>query len=302
MTACTCDCKACKNCVDKQPAPPETEKVAITLWLNSSIREDYINFYKDMLDNYEKTVSLVYSNIKERYEIYQKEVYEELLKTRAPEDIDTHDIGSEAHDRMERDLLMHYQYHFSQLVNLYHTFEQHIRKHLYEELNHRLSPVRTSEVMREFATKFGDIKEYLKLLNYPLGATGSWQKIVELNKIANTYKHGDGTSAQRLDKTFFVSEATRLFNYVPERTRQEESGYVRGLTDKEKERYEKEKSELLLERELSTNQAIVLRHDKTPFDLYVTAIMEFWRTFPEHLNSVITVKSREEELVKETNE
>lgn len=280
---------------ENQPETPKTQSVNITLWLSDWERTSYIALYQDLLANYEKTTKAVYSNIKERYDVYLQEILEELYKHNAPEDVDTNDAGSEAHDRMERDLLMHYQYHFSQLVNLYHTFEQHIRKQLYEELNHRMSPVRTTEVMRDFATKFGDIKGLLKELNYPFQTNTSWQKIDELNKIANTYKHGDGNSAKRLDKRFFVSDATRLFNYEPERTKQEEREYVRGLTDKEKEEYEVEKKALIMERELTTSLAIVLRPDKTPFNTYTDAIIDFWQTFPEHLSSTV-------ELISEASE
>ncbi|WP_394122213.1 hypothetical protein [Planococcus donghaensis] len=295
------ECK-CKNCVDKQPKTPKTHEVSITLWLNPSRRAAYINFYQNMLDNYDKTVNLVYSDIKERTEGYKKEVYDEFLQSRSPEDIDTFDIGSEAAYRLERDFLMHYQYHFSQLVNLYHTFEQQIRKQLYEELNHRLSPIRTKEVMKDFATKFGHIDVVLTELNYPYKSHPSWGLIIELNTIANTYKHGDGPAAQRLNQRFFVTAATYLFNYENERTKKEESAYLKTLDEEEKKEYREQKMNKLMDRELSTNLSMVLRADKTPFKVYVQAIIEFWKTFPEHLSSKVTVEVEPEENIEIINE
>ena len=298
MTACTCDCRACKNCVDKQPEQPETEKVVFSMWISDWERQRYIEFYQSLMENYRKVNALVYSDIKERFNGYHEEEYAKLLRAYSdPSDIDPHDAGSNASDRVEQDFLMHYQYHFSQLVNLYHNFEQHIRMVMYKAFNHRLSTVRTKAVMSEFATKFGDIKEVLQVIQYPLGANSAWQKIVELNKIANTYKHGDGGSAQRLDKSFFVTQATRLFNYEEERTPQEEREYVNRLSDEEQKQYLIDKADVTIKRELTTSLEITLRHDKTPYETYVNAIMEFWKTFPEHLN--VSLEGDKNETVPE---
>lgn len=295
MTACTCDCKVCKNCVDKQPAPPKTEKATFSMWLPNWERERYVQFYDGLQENYDKVIKLAYSDIPDRYETYLKEESAKLLSQYSdPSDMNPDEAGSNARDRFEQDYLMHYQYHYSQLVNLYHTFEQHFRKVMFEGLNHRLSSVRTKEAMSTFSTKFHDIKALLKELNYPVSQFNSWHKIDELNKIANTYKHGDGNSAVKLDKSFFVSEATRFFTYEEQRTIEEERTYVKSLTAEQKEIYNNEKEDLIMKREHTTSLEIVLHHERTPYDTYINAIIQFWKTFPEHLNAVVDVEVEEE--------
>lgn len=250
-----------------------------------------------MLKTYNTTNELVYSNLKERFDQYQKDVYNELLDRYIdPSDIDYTEIGSEAFERVERDLLMKYQFHFSSLVNLYQVFEQQIRKLLYKELNHRLSRVRTKDDMPTFATKFGEIKAVLKELNYPIGTIPSWSTIDELNKIAITYKHGDGNSAKSLyrkNKDIFVNQATGFFHYGEPKSKMEELEYINSLDAEELEEFREHEKILLMERELTTNTEIVLRQDKTPFNKYVNAIIDFWGTFPEHYTTQVEVKVEE---------
>lgn len=297
-SACTCSCEKCQHCLHKeQPEALKTTTVEITLWLSDWEKSSIVESYNNMLANYKKTTTTLYGDIKERFEGYRAEIYTDLLKRYGdPQDVDYDEVGSLASDKVDQDLLMHYQYHFSQLVNLYHMFEQQIRRKLYQELNHRLSPVRTKAVMREFATKFGDVKDLLKKLNYPMNQV--WREIDELNKIANTYKHGDGQSATRLDSAFFVNEATRLFNYEEPRTREEEKAFRRSLTEKERARYDEDMENKILNRELTTNLAITLRADKTPYDKYIKAVIKFWETFPQHLVSTVEVEISEDEVVK----
>jgi hypothetical protein len=69
----------------------------------------------------------------ERFDGYREEIGKDFLKCYGdPEDINYDEVGSTASYKVEQDLLMHYQYHFSQLVNLYHVFEQQIRRKLYQ--------------------------------------------------------------------------------------------------------------------------------------------------------------------------
>lgn len=297
---CNCNCRKCLNCVQKQEVTPKVEisKVTISIWLDRWKRESFINLYNTMLITYNSTNDLMYKNIKERFNEYQKDVYNEILDRYRgtnidPADIDYTDVGSEASYRVERDFLMKYQFHFSSLVNLYQVFEQQIRKLLYVELNHRLSCVRTKEEMPNFATKFGDIKGVLKVLNYPLGTTPSWSTIDELNKIANTYKHGDGNSAKSLyrkNKDIFVNSATGLFYYEEPKSKKEEQAYLNSLDAEEIKEYREKEKILLMERELTTNTEIVLREDKTHFEKYIKAIIDFWETFPEHYTAQVEIE------------
>ncbi|WIY58988.1 hypothetical protein [Bacillus arachidis] len=302
MTECTCNCRKCRHCIHKQGEASniKTEEVKVSLWFNQWERKSYITLYRIMLSSYNKTNEVVYNNLTDRFDQYQEEIYNELINNYSsdPADLDYTEIGSEASYRVEQDLLMKYQFHFSSLVNLYQVFEQQIRKLLYKELNHHLSGVRTKEEMPKFATKFGEIKKLLKTLNYPLGNTPSWSTIDELNKIANTYKHGDGNSATTLyrqNKDIFVNEATCFFYYDEAKTKEEEQTYINSLDPKELENYRKNEKMLLIDRELTTNMEIVLRQDKTPFEKYVNAIINFWETFPKHYETMVEV---EEELAE----
>lgn len=301
-STCTCTCEKCQHCQHKEkPEAPKTETVGITLWLNEWERASIVELYDNMLANYEKTTTQLYSNIKERYDVYFEEISREYWERYGnPEEFTLDEIGSDASDKMEQDLLMHYQYHFSQLVNLYHVFEQQVRRKLYKELNHRMSNVRTTNVMKEFATKFRDVKDLLKKLNYPVNE--AWQGIDELNKIANTYKHGDGNSATRLNPTFFVNEATRYYYYEESRSKEEERAYRLSLSENERARYVEDLDKKTLERELTTNLAMTLRQDKTPYKKYIKAVILFWDTFPEHLVSNVEISVKEEETTKLTTE
>ncbi|MFT0601297.1 hypothetical protein ACMHYP_10740 [Bacillus cereus] len=301
MTGCTCNCRKCQHCIHKQVETPKMEIQTISIWFNDWEKKSHIALYKKMHSNYNATNELLYSNLSERFEQYQEEVYNEQVNQYSnPIDIDYAEIGSEANFRLEQDLLMKYQFHFSSLVNLYQVFEQQIRKLLYKELNHRLSNVRTQEDMPNFATTFGAIKILFKKLNYPFGETPSWSTIDELNKISNTYKHGDGNSAKSLyrkNKDIFANESTRFFYYDEPKSKEEERAYINSLDSKELEEYQQNEKILLIERELTTNTEIVLRQDKTSFEKYVTAITDFWETFPEHYTTQVEVVTEETDLV-----
>lgn len=301
MNKCTCNCPKCKDCIQKQKeAAPTTEvsNIPIAIWFDRWRKESYIILYKTMLETYNTTNELVYSNLNDRYNQYKEEEYNEIMNRNNgsysdPADIDFTEVGSEAAYRVERDLLMKYQYHFSSLVNLYHVFEQQIRKLLYTELNHRSSRVRTKKDMPEFATKFGEIKDVLTKLKYPYATTPSWSTIDELNKITNTYKHGDGPSAKRLyrkDKDIFANNATKFFYYEEPKSKQEERAYINSLDAEELEIYREREGILVMENELTTNAEIVLRQDKTPFEKYVNAIIDFWNAFPEHYSTYVEIE------------
>lgn len=260
-----------------------TETREITLWLSNSEKALYINLYQTILESYKEVNKLVFNNMEQRFKMYQDEVRNELEKIYSG-DIEISDIIEEAGNRLDLYKLMEYQYHFSSLVNLYQVFEQQIRKYLYKELNHPLSNVRTKENMDAFATKFGNLRKILNELNYPLEKM-SWPIIDELNKIANTYKHGDGTSAKRLflkNKDIFVNEITRFFYYAEPRSKEEEQEYKASLDEEELKKYKEQEKILLMERELTTNMEIVLRIDNTPIEKYVNAIIDFWEKIPEY--------------------
>lgn len=281
----------------------KVSKISISIWFNNSEKESYIALYKTMLTTYNTTNELVYKDLKERFEQYQKEEYNELMNRHSgshtdPADLDYSEVGSEASYRVERDLLMKYQYHFSSLVNLYQVFEQQIRKLLYKELNHRLSQVRTKDDMPNFATKFGDIKAVLKTLNFPFATIPSWSTIDELNKIANTYKHGDGNSAKSLyrkNKDIFANRATQFFYYEKPQSKEEERAYKSSLDAEEIVEYRENEKILMVEEELTTNAEIVLRQDKTPYEKYVNSLINFWEAFPEQYKTQVMVEESDVE-------
>lgn len=300
MPKCECTCENCEKCTQKNQVEATYEEVAITLWFPSPSQSTAI--YRKMLSNYEKIDSLLYQDIPTRFERYQSEVYQELLNRYGnPEDVEFHDVQSEAFDRLQDDLLMRYQFHFSQLVNLYHVFEQQIRKELYRELNHRLSPVRTKAVMKEFASQFGDIRSVLKLLKFPLGSNNAWSVIMELNKIANTYKHGDGQSADRLQDEFFINEANQFSAFTGDRTKEAMDNFWSSLSEEDRKEYEERQKTRVLVREMTTNLAITLQEEATPYRKYIDGIIQFWESVPEHVHAVVKAEVDPESETKVTS-
>ncbi|MDZ7694398.1 MAG: hypothetical protein U5K69_25290 [Balneolaceae bacterium] len=77
-------------------------------------------------------------------------------------------------------------------VALYHNFEQQIMLFFRKEI---LSPGedKDSELL-----KFGKFKKRLKEMGINIEEFHSWSKVKELRLIANTVKHGEGSSAQQL--------------------------------------------------------------------------------------------------------
>lgn len=260
--------------------------ININIYFPESLRDDYIKFYESILKKYNDTNELVHSNLKDKFQEYREEEYGKLFKIYS-DPSDMPDPGELASIRIEMDFLMKYQYHFMSLVNLYHVFEQQIRKLLYEELNHSTSNVETKEKYDKFATTFRDVKKVLKKIKYSVGSNPQWPAIDELNKIANTYKHGDGPSAQALykfNKNIFTNESNR---YI----------YFSNYEEKSKNNIVSSNgnSGLTINKELTTISEIVLREDTTPFKKYINAIIKFWNEFPKYHSVIIELDEVEVE-------
>lgn len=104
------------------------------------------------------------------------------------------------------------------------------------------------------------IKEAYEFLNYDLTKTSQWETVELLADLVNTYKHGDGRSANRLYK-----KNPDLF--------------LKGYFGDER----------IMDVELTTNGEIVFDIEKVGFEEYTKALIGFWEDFPEHLNPIVTI-------------
>ncbi|WP_368774585.1 hypothetical protein [Bacillus aerius] len=104
------------------------------------------------------------------------------------------------------------------------------------------------------------IKEAYEFLKYDLTKTSQWETVELLADLVNTYKHGDGRSANR------------LYNKNPDL-------FLKGYLGDER----------LMDVELTTNSEIVFDIEKVGFKKYTKALIGFWEDFPEHLNPIVTI-------------
>lgn len=239
------------------------ETVVLTAYMDRFKRGKYISIYEVFQKKYDDSMALLFSDKESTVKAYQEELkdkYSTMFNYEYTDPGDVfEDIQEQAFEFYETEKLMEYNFHFSLLSTLYQMFEQQLRKFIYEELNHRLSPVRIEGEFADFGTNMGKIKEAFKHVNYPLEATTQWDTISTLADLVNTYKHGDGRSAKRLYKNhpqFFLQ-----LSYSKER---------------------------VMDSELTTNTEVVFDLEEVSFKDYSDAIIDFWKDFPEHLSGKYT--------------
>jgi hypothetical protein len=239
------------------------ETVLLTGWLNSFKRKKLISIHQTLQAKYEVTMNTLFYDIEDAAKKHREHLVQHYGSMFYGENADMGDvydqIQEEAYEFYQAEKLMEYNFHLSLLATMYQIFEQQLRAFIYEELNHRLSPVRTEEDFPEFGTNMGKIKEAFKHVNYDLETTIQWDRIATLADLINTYKHGDGRSSKRLYK-----KNPELFikAYYGERR--------------------------LMDQELTTNAEIVFDLKEIEFRTFSDAIIDFWKGFPEHLSGSYT--------------
>lgn len=166
--------------------------------------ETQLYFWKPLIEEYQKTISLVgdyhkrtmvvFSDIEKEAEKYEEEFYENYPAT---ESTDPASVAEWAHERAiekyqalsnmkSNNLLM-------TISMLYHVWEQQLIKFTIHELQHYL------EFDRK-AVSFSHVQTIFRLHGVDILKTESWTGIHELKCLVNTIKHGDGESADKLRK------------------------------------------------------------------------------------------------------
>ncbi|MDM8151045.1 hypothetical protein [Priestia megaterium] len=239
------------------------ETVVLTAYMDPFKRDKYQSIYKSMKSNYKLAMKMLYGNKEANVETYRKELVDSFSTHYNYEYVDAGDvfatIEEETWEFREAQNLMEYNYHFSLLSTMYQMFEQQLRKFIYEELNHRLSPVRTDGEFADFGANMGKIKKAFKHVNYDLESNLYWHTIDTLADLVNAYKHGDGRSAKNLYKKhpeFFLQ-----YHHTKER---------------------------VMDRALTTNTEIVFDMKEANFDKFANTLIYFWDDFPEHLSGTYT--------------
>lgn len=239
------------------------ETVVLTAYMDRYKRDKYTSIYNTLQRKHEVTMQLLFGDIEGAVTNYQNELRDKYATAYNYEYVDPGDIFEDIEQQSvefyEAEKLMEYNFHFSLLATLYQMFEQQLRKFIYEELNHRLSPVRVEGEFADFGTNMGKIKSAFKHVSFDLEATIQWYPISVLADLVNTYKHGDGRSAKRLYKNH-----PEFFLQYP---------------------FSKKR---VMDRELTTNTEIVFDLKEVNFKDYSDAIIDFWKDFPEHLSGKYT--------------
>ena len=174
--------------------------------------ETQLYFWKPLIEEYQKTISLVgdyhkrtmvvFSDIKKEAENYAEEFYENYPAT---EDTDPASVAEWAEEisleKYQSLSNMKFNHLLMTISMLYHVWEQQLIKFTIHELQHYLK-------FDKKTVSFNDVQTVFRLHGVDILNTESWTKIRELKLLVNTIKHGDGESADKLRKIkpdFFCS-------------------------------------------------------------------------------------------------
>ncbi|MFP7239417.1 hypothetical protein SFC22_06235 [Bacillus altitudinis] len=241
-----------------------SEQVQLNVWLPKHKREQFILIYKKLQEKFGTTMETLFNDIEGSANDYKERLAEEYGTAYNYEIVDPshifEQIEMKSYEYSKAEKLMEYNFQLSLLATAYQIFEQQLRGFIYSELNHRTSPIKTKEKFSKFGFNMAQIKEAYEFLKYDLTKTSQWETVELLADLVNTYKHGDGRSANR------------LYNKNPDL-------FLKGYLGDER----------LMDVELTTNGEIVFDIEKVGFKKYTKALIGFWEDFPEHLNPIVTI-------------
>ena len=159
-------------------------------------------FYKPLMDKHKKELSFVedyYDRTKEQFNDIEKEVsaytnnlYKEYPATPETDPASIAEWAQEQGIEMYETLsLMKSNHLLMTIAMLYHIWEQQLSKFTIQEMEHYLK-------FDKKVLSFEEIKKIFELHGINIIDTESWKKIRELKLLANTIKHGEGHSAEKL--------------------------------------------------------------------------------------------------------
>ncbi|WP_338786568.1 hypothetical protein [Metabacillus sp. FJAT-53654] len=257
----------------------EKRELHFHLYLRPSLKEDYIRIFDVLADNHARIYKAVYERLKTNTEVVANEFKEEaermLNGSFHPEYSDYGDFMESVRDyvldRLDEQFLMHYQFELMSLSNLYQVFEQQLRQWLFNEMTHNeneyinqvkfyLENDKGEDVYGEFYSNFGKLTNLLRELKLTFETwfgeeliveTDTWKTIRECNLLSNTYKHGSGLSAKKLNTLY-------------------------------PQYFEKVNKTRLMDLYRTTNLERVLDVNNISFEKYCNAMKEFWENMREH--------------------
>jgi hypothetical protein len=163
-----------------------------------------LNFWKPQIVKYQDALSLVgdyytrtiavFSSIEEEATQHSQQLYENYSGS---ENTDPAQVAEwaemEGFEKYEALTLMRTNHLLMTFTMLYHLWEQQLINFTLHELSRYLT-------FGKKRADFPDIQMIFKLHGIDIDKTKSWTKIRELKFLANTIKHGDGNSADKLRK------------------------------------------------------------------------------------------------------
>ena len=166
-------------------------------------------FWKPLIEDYQKDISLVgdyykrtmvvFSDIDKEVEKYAEEFYENFPGTEDTDPASVAELAQEkAIEKYQTLSIMKSNHMLMTISMLYHLWEQQLIKFTIHELQHDLTFDKKS-------MSFSDVQLIFRLHGVDILGTHSWLKLRELKCLANTIKHGDGDSADKLQKLGQIS-------------------------------------------------------------------------------------------------
>lgn len=235
--------------------------VSLSAWLPTYQREQYIETYEHMKDKYTIVMDTLFSDHMKSADEHMKKLDAEYATAFNYDEVDPSDVYEMIHEKAmqfyQSEVLMEHNFHLLLLSNIYQMFEQQLRSFVYSAFNHKFSPVSTGP-FQKIGLNMNELKDAFSYLNYDLTTNSHWNTIYTLSDIVNTFKHGDGRSAKRLqtnNPSFFKIDNS---------------------------------NQRIMDSEFTTNSVPVFELEEIPFDNYADALKGFWHEVPEHLSGTYT--------------
>lgn len=179
-----------------------------TLDVNRDIRERLKKPYELFIDTYTNKIAPQFLNIENEAEKISEEYYDESGKYFNPEYDDPGEYAKLAWEKgmdyYEGISLMKYNTRMMWISTVYQFWEQQVRRFLYDEISHThefCDNKGNESDYKDFCTNgINGIKKLFLWFDYDLERQNSWKEINELRLLTNVIKHGDGWSAEQLQK------------------------------------------------------------------------------------------------------
>jgi hypothetical protein len=166
--------------------------------------ETQLYFWKPLIDEYKKSLSLVgeyyertkviFDKIEEEARSHAENFYNNFPGSEYTDPASVAEWAEEkGYERYQTLAIMKSNHLMMTISMLYHMWEQQIIKFTIKELSHYI-------IFEQKTLSYKEVQTIFRLHNADITSTHAWPKIMELKLIVNTIKHGDGASANKLRK------------------------------------------------------------------------------------------------------